>query len=117
MDVVDEASGGGIRESLSVGTVVGDRAAVGLVAADRELDRAHAERLGRGGDGGVGDAVDPGRAEVGGEPVAAVGHDAAAHAVAGLEHHDVAAGFGQQAGGGQARDARADHDRVEVIHR
>ena len=115
MDVVDEALGGGIRESFTVGSVVGDRSAVGLVAADRELDHAHAERLGRRGDGGVGDAVDPRGTEIGGESVAAVGHDAAADAVAGLEHQDGSAGSSQQAGRGQTCDPRADHDRVVMI--
>ena len=116
VDVVDEGLGGGIRESFTVRTVVGDRAAVGLVAADGELDHGHAECLGRGGDGGIGDAVDPGCAEIGGETVAAVGDDSAAHAVAGLEHQDGSAGSRQQAGRGQACDPRADHDRVVMIH-
>ena len=116
VDIVDETLGCGIRESLPVGSVVGDRPAVGLVAADGELDHPHAEGLGRGGDGGVGDAVDPRGAEIGGQSVATVGHNAAAHAVPGFEHEHVPADAAQQAGGGQSRDPRSDHDRVVVIH-
>lgn len=43
----------------AVGGVVRDRAAVALVAADRELHGAHAERARRSGDRTVGDPVDP----------------------------------------------------------
>ena len=107
---------GSIRQALPIGTVVGDRPTVGLVAADGELDGPHAEGLRCRSDGLVGDAVDPRCAEVGDEAVTAIGPDPPAHAVASLEHDDVSAGLRQQPGGGQSGHPRADHDRLEMIH-
>ena len=103
-------------EPRAGGGVVRDRPAVGLVAADRELDRRHAERRHRGKDGAVGDAVDPGRAAIGHVPVGPVAPDPPADAIPCLEHDDALTGALQEARGGESRDPRSHDDRVDLGH-
>ena len=111
--VIRELGDSVVTEALAGGAVIGDGAASGLVAADRELDRAHAEGVDDIGERVVVDAVNPRCSAVGGDVAGAFGEGAATRAVAGFEHEHALARLGEKACRGEPGDSGADHDRVE----